>query len=172
MHVERLLVNRGADYVCFRLTREFGIFDTRGLGIEGRFAPMVAVRSFGLGHPLDGCEIQGEYGHVWPDRLGSHSAAEIPLTAAGGRYFLDRAAARDLALFVRSRTMHRIRRPTGAAFVRAMTDSYPRLGRIHYVLRPEGVTFSETGRTGKRFRVVVERGRIVRQNLKPYAFVF
>ncbi len=170
--VSRLLRGHGVGYVCFRLTREFGIFDTRGFGVEGRFASKAAVRYFGLGHPLDGCEIQGSYGHSWPDRLGSHSAVEVPFTGAGRRYFADRAAARDLALFVRSRRVQRIRREPGPALERELKAAYPNLRRIRYRLTPTGVTFGETSPTGRRFEVVVSKGRIVRQNLEPYAFVF
>jgi hypothetical protein len=97
---------------------------------------------------------------------------EIPLTPRGRRFFADRAAARDLALFVRSRRMQQIRKLDGAAFERALRSAYPRLGRIQYTLTSRGVTFTETSSTGKRFEVVVRDGRIVRQNLKPYAVVF
>ena len=46
------------------------------------------IRSFGpLPRPWDGCEIQGGYGHLWPDRNDSHSAVEIPLTKKGRRFF-------------------------------------------------------------------------------------
>jgi hypothetical protein len=163
----RPLLARSVDFVCFRIVRVFGILEDRALGIEGRLAPTVALRYFGVRPPWDGCEIQGEYGHRWPDRFGSHSAVELPFTAVGRRWFSDRAAARDLALFVRSRRMHELRKETGAVFARDLRAAYPSLGRIRYRLTPTGVTFSEG-----RFRVVVSHGRIVRQNLKPYAFVF
>ena len=41
--------------------------------------PRVAIRTFGIPKPFDGCEIQGAYGHVWPDRNGSHTAVEISI---------------------------------------------------------------------------------------------
>jgi hypothetical protein len=63
----------GASYSCFRLTREFGIFDTRGYGVSGAFAPSVGFRFFGIGGRLDGCEVGGFGGHRWPDRFGSHT---------------------------------------------------------------------------------------------------
>jgi hypothetical protein len=43
---------------------------------------------------------------------------------------------------------------------------------IRFTLTRTGVVFEKSSDTGKRFRVVVRRGRIARQNLSPYAFVF
>lgn len=178
----RSLIGRGVGVGCFKLTRQFGIFDARELLFSGRFAPSIAVRIFGLSPPWDGCEIQGSSGHRWPDRNGSHSAVEIPLTDKGRRYFDDRAAARDLALFVRTAKMQRIRKLTGAPILAALsrypvvrlasTASSPALGKIGYALTPDGVTFVERSPTGRRFFVEIGHRRIVRKNLKPYAFVF
>jgi hypothetical protein len=178
----RALIGRGVGLGCFKLTREFGIFDTRGIFFSGRFAPSAAVRLFGLSPPLDGCEIQGSYGHRWPDRNGSHSAVEIPLTDTGRRYFADRVAARDLALFVRTAKVQRVRKLTGAALVAGLSRypivrlgsalSSPPLGKIGYALEPDGVVFVERSASGHRFEVEVRHRRIVKQNLKPYAFVF
>ena len=178
----RPLLRGYVDYVCFRLVREFGIFDDRSLGIEGAFTPVVGLGFHGVGTPFDGCEIQGSYGHRWPDRNSSHSAVEIPLTSAGRRYFADRAAPRDLSLFVRSRAVQRIRRERGAALDRDLArlgiERLPaaaaplRPGRIGYAVTPLGATFVERSPTGRRFVVEVRRGRIVRANVKPYALVF
>jgi hypothetical protein len=176
--VERLL-GQSAGYGCFKLVREFGIFDTKGVYFGGRFARSAVIRMFGsLPHPWDGCEIQGGYGHVWPDRNKSHSAVEIPFTEKGRRFFADRAAARDLSLFVRSRAMHRIRKETGRLLVDDLSrypivrGASPPVGTIGYALTAEGVTFVERSPTGKRFFVQVRNGRIHRSNVKPYAFVF
>lgn len=176
------LLGSSVGYSCFKLVHEFGIFDARGLGFGGRLAPTVALRIFGLPHPWDGCEIQGSYGHLWPDRNGSHSPVEIALTDKGRRYFADRAAARDLALFVRTAKMQRIRKLTGSALVRglapypivrlASSDASPPLGKIGYAPSADGVTFVERSPTGRRFVVEVRSRRIVRKNLEPYAFVF
>jgi hypothetical protein len=183
--VHRLVAGRGVNYQCFRMTREFGIFTVRGFGYSGALAGSVGLRFAGIGTPFDGCEIQGAYGHTWPDPLQSHSAAEIAFTPAGQRFFTDRAAARDLALFVRSKRLHELRKLTGRRLVGALTAAYgnridrlPRLtarassNRISYVLTPGGVTFIESSPTGRRFTVIVKKGRITRQNLEPYAFVF
>ena len=178
----RSLIGRGTGYSCFKLVREFGIFDTKSIGVAGRFQPHAAIRLYGMPHPYDGCELSGGYGHRWPDRNGSHSPVEIPLTEKGRRYFADRAAARDLALFVRSGAAHRIRKTIGAALERGLArydlvrlkspDAALPDSRIGWAPTPDGVTFVERSPTGRRFVVDVRHGRIKRQNLKPYAFVF
>jgi hypothetical protein len=171
----RPLIRRGAGFVCARLTREFGIFTVRGSGYPRALAPEVTLRYSGVGTPYDFCEIQGQYGHRWPDRFASHSAVEIPFTAKGRAFFADRAAARDLALFIRSREMHRLRKQSGDALARALRQTYgAKFSRSHIEFEPSarGGVFSERSETGKLFRVVIEDGRITRQNLKPYAFVF
>ena len=167
---------------CFKLVREFGIVDRKGMGFEGRFAASVALRIFGLPRPWDGCEIQGSYGHRWPDRNGSHTAVEIGLTPKGRRFFSDRAAARDLALFVRTAKIQRIRKLTGAQLLAGLSRypvvhlgspaSTPPLGKIGFAPTPDGVVFVERSASGRRFVVEVRHRRIARQNLKPYAFVF
>jgi hypothetical protein len=165
----RSVLGRVLSYGCFRITREFGILGTQGLGVEGKLQPRVAVHVNRVRTPFDGCELSGEGGHRWPDQFASHAPVELALTPAGRRWFADRATARDLALFVRSKRMHELRRETGAPLVRDLRAAYPSLARsrIHYQLTATGAVFTEG-----RFRVVVSHGRIVKQNLKPYAFVF
>ena len=113
-------------------------------------------------------------GHAWPDRFGSHAPAEVPLTTVGKTYFANRAAARDLAAFVRMRQVQQLRKKPPAQALRALRASYPDLARssIHIVQTAAGLTFSETSPTGKQFTVIVSNGRIVKHNLEPYAFVF
>jgi hypothetical protein len=82
----------------------------RGLSQGGRFAAKVGFTLSGVGTPVDGCDVQASIGRTWPDRLHDRAAVEIPLTAKGRGYFADRAAARDLALFVRSGRMQDLRR--------------------------------------------------------------
>jgi hypothetical protein len=61
----------------------------------------------------------------------------------------------------------------GPALVRLPSrTSSPPAGRIGYGIGSGGVTFRETSRTGRRFYVRVERGRIVETNLRSLAFVF
>jgi hypothetical protein len=171
----RSLLAHGTSYGCFKLTHEFGIFDAEGLGTSGRLQPVAALRISGVKPPFDGCELSTAAGHRWPDRLDSHAPVEIPLTPAGRRYFADRAAARDLALFVRSARVQRIRKEPPAQALRDLRAVYAAgLARsaIRIAAQPGKLTFTETSPTGKRFVVVVAHGRIVRRNLEPYAKVF
>lgn len=174
--VRRLLAQKSATFDCFRLTHEFGIFDTSGVGPEGRFAPHVAFQVTGITPPFDACEIEGSQGHAWPDPLGNHSEVEIPFTAAGRAYFTDRAAARDLALFVRSRRVQTLRREPAAqaktdilrVYGKQLTQSPIRID----VTTSNTLVFSERSPTGESFTVTVRNGRIAKQDLAPYAFVF
>jgi hypothetical protein len=170
------LVGQSAGFNCFRLTKEFGIFTVRGLGQEGRFASSVGYQLNGVGMPLDGCEVQASIGHRWPDQFGNHAAVEIPLTSAGRRFFADRAAARDIALFVRSRRMHQLRKEPAAQAARDIKIAYGRNlahGSIRImVINATTIRFSEASPTGRQFNVTVKNGRITNQNLKPYGFVF
>jgi hypothetical protein len=172
--VRRLLQN-SVSFSCFRLTREFGIFTVRGFGTEGAFTPSIGFQLGNLGRPLDGCEITSERGHRWPDAFGSHGPVELSFTAKGRAYFADRAAARDLALFVRSRRMQQIRKEHGHQLLSDIHTNYGHAlahSRIHYTLTANGITFTETSTSGKQFKVMISHGRIVRQNLKPYTLVF
>ena len=118
--VRHLIGGKGAGYGCFRFEAPYH----RDVPAELLFARQTlrgnAIRIFGLARPYDGCEVEGGYGHTWPDRNHSHSAVEIALTPRGRRYFADRAAARDLALLVRSHAMQKIRRLTGSALTSAI----------------------------------------------------
>lgn len=118
---------KSVTYVCFRM----GDGGARALGHWGGYAPTVGLRYLGLRTPFDGCEVQGSSGHRWLDRLGSHSAVEVASTAAATRYFEDRAAARDLALFVRSGKVQRLRRLSGDRLAQALAREYgSRIARL------------------------------------------
>jgi hypothetical protein len=169
------LVGQSTGFSCFRLTKEFGIFTVRGLGQGGRFAPKVGFELNGVGGPVDGCEVQASIGHVWPDRLHNRAAVQIPLTAAGRSYFADRQAARDLALFVRSRRMHEIRtEPANQAKADILRVYGKQLAKspITITATDHAFTFAERSTSGRTFSVTVRNGRIAAQNLTPYAFVF
>jgi hypothetical protein len=140
--------------------------------LGGNFAP-----------PFLACEIQGGYGHTWPDRNQSHSAVEIALTPAGQRFFDDRAAARDLVAFYRSKPYRNFRQLGGAAFVHALQASryagkLERMpsataplpaNRIGFVLRPDGATLVERSESGRRFHITVKDGRARDQNVRGLA---
>lgn len=185
LSAERRAATRSYSPGCFKLEHDAAGLWVRGVGAESRgFGTTIEMRIFGLKPPFDGCEIGGDYGHRWPDRFGSHSVVEIPLTKDGAAFFTDRAAARDLAAFVRQGTIQKLRRQDAKAIRAGLARYAPRVseinsasaapsaGRIGYLVSSSGVTFVEASPTGKRFEVVVENGRITHQNLKPYAFVF
>jgi hypothetical protein len=135
--------------------------------------------------PFDGCEISGSYGHRWHDQWGTHSPIEVPLTPRGQRYFDNRAAARDLALFVRSREMHQLRKLHGPALVAALRKHY---GTHVTILDSQTATaapntvgvwtagartiISERSSAGGRFYVEIDNGKITKENVRGLAFVF
>lgn len=170
------LAGHNVSFDCFRLTKEFGIFTVRGFGQWGRLASRVGFPLNGVGRPVDGCDVQASIGRRWPDRLHNHAAVEIPLTSAGRAFFTDRAAARDLALFVRSRRMHvlraeaapRARADIERAYRNALATSAIRIELVN----PDTLRFSERSATGRTFSVIVHHGRITKETVKPYAFVF
>jgi hypothetical protein len=133
--------------------------------------------------PFDGCEVQGSFGRRWNDPRGVRSPVEIPLTSTGRHYFDRRAAARDLALFVRSPRIAKLRR----LLRQNHTASLPRAADITSGLpnrvialpeaggRPDGeqIGLWTDGRRliaarsvgGNRLFIEIENGRIARDNL-------
>jgi hypothetical protein len=144
--------------------------------------------SRGFRAPYDGCEIGGFYGHRWNDAFGTRDAVEIWLTARGRHFFNDRAAARDLAYFVRSHRVQQIRLssdPRGG--LEWFVHRYP--GRVVELAAPSGrvpkdvigfwigprtILFTATSSTHRRLYVVAKRGsyRLPEKNLGDLAFVF
>lgn len=189
--VDRFPARRAtAMYSCFRLTKEFGIAGVAGGNASGA-SPIRArgdVRVYlNTAGPFDGCEASSQVGHTWPDRLGSHAAVEIPLTPRGRLYFTDRAAARDLALFIHSARLRDAWTSGGRELVTRLTAKFGTQltqlpspaaplapGRLGYSLVPNGATFVETSPTGKRFAVTIAHRWITHQNLAPYteAYLF
>lgn len=147
-------------------------------------AGTVTVPNLGIGPPFDGCEIQAGYGRVWPDPFHSHAIVEIALTKRGADFFANRAAARDLALFLNSKTMRADRSLTGAALATAIRKRYGSTiselpsaneklaaGRIGFVSAHGSTTYVEYSTTGRRFYVVVKGGRVASTDVRPLAMV-
>lgn len=169
------LVGHNSSYGCFRLTSEFGIFTVRSDYSSGRFAPQAGLQLRHLDGSVDGCEVGTDAGHLWPDGDGSHDPAEIPFTAAGRAYFANRAAARDLALFVHTRHVQKIRHEAPAQAIRDLKAAYGKelaKSAIRIRVSDGELVFSERSTTGRAFTVVVRDGRIADENVKPFAFVF
>jgi len=176
-----------ADHVGFHcfVVKGQNIRNTRDVWTTARWRPPVAFRVVGVPTPFDGCDIQGTYGHRWRDARGTHSLVEVPFTERGRRYFADRATARDLALFVRSRTTKELRTLTGSRLIAALrreygntiavlsrADSTPPPGLVGVHVDGGRTVFSERSSTGDRLYVVLEQGKIVDENVRGLAFVF
>jgi hypothetical protein len=185
--VRRITRQQYANFTCFRRVpyhSELVGFGAR-TGFRGDSAIMHIV-GVGFRPPYDGCGIGGQYGHTWPDRYRSHMAVEVPLTARGRRFFADRAAARELTAFIRSKPYRTFRRLGGPGLAQAMLASryFGKLTairsvtaplpayRIGYVIQPDGATFVEQSSTGRRFHVTVVHGLVHGQNTRPLAGVF
>ena len=169
---------------CFQIGGQ-NVRNTRDVWTTARWRPPVAFKVSGVPTPFDGCDIQGIYGHRWRDGRGTHSLVEVPLTERGRRYFADRATARDLALFVRSRTTKKLRTLTGRRLVAALRRAYgdrvvvlpranalPPAGLVGVHVSGGRTVFSERSGTGNRLYVLLEQGKIVDENVRGLAFVF
>jgi hypothetical protein len=171
---------------CFVVSPTIRHTRSAGVSLGARGANELAFKILGyIKPPFDGCEIAGSYGHRWHDQWGTHSPIEVPLTARGQRFFENRAAARDLALFVRSREMHQLRKLRGAALLAAVQKQY---GSNVAVLNSETAAapenavaiwtsgtrtvISERSSAGGRFYVEITDGRITKENVRGLAFVF
>jgi hypothetical protein len=180
----KLLSGRQIGINCFVLSANHR--QTRSAGISAAWQPKIAFKSLGyIKPPFDGCEFQGSYGHRWRDQYGTHSAVEIALTPRADRYFANRAAARDLALFVRSRTTQQIRKKLGPELIAALRSQY---GDAVVVLpsktarAPVGVlgvwasgastVFSEQSSAAVRYVVELKNGKIITETVRGLAFVF
>jgi hypothetical protein len=141
-------------------------WETIAAGGYARMGPEVRVRidsRFGgiPQPPFDFCEISGFYGRYWDDEQGTAELVEVAFTPAGKRFLLERATARDLGYFARTRRMERIRKavhrgeapPSAAALARLFG---PRVVPLSSRLAPPPA--GEIGVwTGRRLIVAKER---------------
>jgi hypothetical protein len=143
---------KDASWACFKFLRYHQL-----VPFELGYAPQAIrgnrIELGGLRGPVDGCELQASRGHTWPDRLGYHAAVEIPFTPHARRWLADRAAARELALYLRWSKHHPNAPTIGITVTHAGGET----------------TYSVRSTTGKRFAVTVRGGRIVHENVRPYA---
>ena len=101
---------------CRRVAFGAGRWNSIGGGSNAHVAQTMGARigSSPIGGmpsgPFDICEISGTYGRYWNDDEGTHELVEIPFTRIGRRYLDERATARDLAYFLRTKKMMAIRR--------------------------------------------------------------
>jgi hypothetical protein len=137
--------------------------------------------------PYDGCELSGLYGHRWNDPYGTRALAEIPLSEAGRHFFNNRAAARDLVYFLRTRRVQKIRLSDNPRLrLEWLVHRYP--GRVVEIpssttrvsrdvigvwIGKRAIVFTTTSLTGRRLFVVGKRGSLwlPAKNLGDLAFV-
>jgi hypothetical protein len=182
----RLISGRNVGINCFSVSPT--IRHSRGAGVSVNWRTTSDMTFKILGYikpPFDGCEIASTVGHRWHDQWGTHSPVEVPLTKRGAWYFTNRATARDLALFVRSGTMHRLRKLAGAAFIAALRKQYgdqvvilssaaasAPAGRVGvWASRTKTIISEQSGDRG-RFYVEIDNGHITKENVRGLAFVF
>jgi hypothetical protein len=180
----------GLLFGCLKATVRRGRWRTSEYTVAGTFRRRLVFRWRGFKGPYDGCELGGLYGHRWDDAFGTRNAVEIWLTARGRHFFNDRAAARDLAYFVRSGRAQRIRlsddprRPLQALVrryrqrrrfveLRAPAARAPE-DAIGFWIGPQTIVFTTTSSTRRRFYVIARRGtlKLPAHNLGDLALVF
>jgi hypothetical protein len=178
----------GLMFGCLHARFTHGVWRTAEYTLSGRYTPHLRFLWHRVVAPYDGCELGGLYGHRWNDAFGTRNAVEIWLTANGRHFFNDRAAARDLAYFVRSARVQRIRLSADPlhglqAFARRypgrvvqVPSSHTRVAKdvIGFWVGSRAIAFTATSSTGRRFFVVAKRGsyRLPVKNLGDLAFVF
>jgi hypothetical protein len=157
------------------------------LAPDGTFVKARALRPL-VDPPYDACELNGDYAQRWNDPRGVRNPVEVPFTSAGRNFLDERAAARDLALFVRSPRIRQLRRaleedvgaslPTAEVIRRGLPqrvvlltspDAAPSAGRIGVWSEGRRLLASTKTAAGKRLFVELESGRIVRHNLGDLA---
>jgi hypothetical protein len=139
--------------------------------------------------PYDYCEVSGTYGRYWNDEEGTHELVEVPFTAIGRRYLDERATARDLAYFVRTKKLHRIRlaihrgepAPSASGLVRIFgprlvplsdRNSTAPAGKIGVWSDGKLIVASELTAGGRRLYVTVRGVFIGANNIRDLSFVF
>jgi hypothetical protein len=139
--------------------------------------------------PYDFCEVSGTYGRYWNDEEGPHEVVEVPFNALAKRYFDERATARDLAYFVRTKKLMRIRKSVHRGEAAPSAGDLARLfgERVVPVQRRDGtalkgtigvwsdrkeIIVSELTPSGRRLYVTVRDVFVGATNIRDLAFVF
>jgi hypothetical protein len=178
----RLLVYKDGRIVigCFKLVTVGGATNASGVYVTEPFRTIVRVRPYGgRSAPFDGCTASGRYGKTWNDGRGTHDLIEVPLTAKGRRYLLERAAARDIAWLARARVFREIRygrqplstedaarRLGGHVVPLGSPDATPPIGKLGVWLGDsKRLLLVERATTGRRLYLEIRRGIIYRTNL-------
>ena len=185
---------REVTIVCADVAFGAGRWETLGGGstqVHARALSFVVRREGVPSPPFDVCAVGGGYGRRWGTPHGMRSALEVAFNERGRRYFAERAAARDLAYFVRSPELTAIRRtqkagrdaPTSAEIARRFRTRRVRALASPTEATPVGVIgvwsdgktvieVSERAADGRRLFVRLRAGRLSTHNLHSLAFVF
>jgi hypothetical protein len=191
---DRLLAGKSVSPGCFKFVRVDGRLYPFGVGGPSRlYRQELRQRWTHVPYeaPYDGCSIQGEYGRRWNDPRGMHAPVEIPLTDRGRRFFAERAAARDLAYFVRSPRIKALRRalkrdegavlPASGEIARRFPERVVALPFATAQPTGDQIGVWSDGRRrlvatrsvgGRRLFVDLRSGRIGSHNLEHLTFVF
>ncbi len=184
----------GVVFTCSTLAFGGNRWKDLGGGQSARLAPAMRMR-MDTEHggmpspPFDFCEIAGTYGRYWNDEEGTHDLVEVPFTPLAKRYLDERATARDLAYFVRTRKMWRVRKailrgepgPSATELVRLFGDRVVPLSRRDGVAPPGKIGVWTDGRVivateltpgGRRLFVTVRGVLIGASNIRDLSFTF
>jgi hypothetical protein len=190
----RLLRGTNTTGGCFTLRLANGTWRANEWGAAKPFADELYMssgsRPYAPRPPYDGCQISGTYGNRWGDGRDRHAPVEIPFNDRARRFLAERAAARDLAYFVRSPQLTAIRNamkrggsPPGSwAIARRYPSRVIALQHANDVVSSGNVGVWSNGRDlivaserasdGTGLFVELSGGRIGTNNLHKLAFVF
>jgi hypothetical protein len=164
---------------CIRVTGPHGSIGGIGVPFRRRITVLLSDGRPGprgrrpAGLPLDACEVGGGLGRNWLPRFDWHGPFEIPLTDRGRRFFEERAAARELADFVRTgkRRQARVEMKRGEPAPPAERLEDFRTPHIQVSSTGNRFTASLEASTGRRFSIEIVRGRIASTNADGFARV-
>ena len=119
---------------CLKLAFGGGRWETIGGGANAHVGRTMGAHIANVGAmggmpspPFDVCQISGTYGRYWNDEEGTHELVEVPFTPIGRRYLAERATARDLAYFLRTKKLMAIRRAIHRGEVAPSADELARI---------------------------------------------
>ncbi len=156
-----------------------------GARVENGGGPMGGMPS----PPFDVCEISGTYGRYWNDEEGTHELVEVPFTPIARRFLAERATARDLAYFVRTKKLHQIRlaihrgepAPTAAELAQIFGERVVPLasraasapaGKVGVWTNGKLIVASELAPGGRRLYVTVRDVFIGANNIRDLSLTF
>ena len=181
---------------CGKVAYGAGRWKDLSAGATVKLAPTLRT-TFGAGPfpdgsphpPYDFCEVSGTYGRYWNDEEGPHEVVEVPFNALGRRYLGERATARDLAYWVRTTKLHRIRLaihrgergPSAQELARifgprlvplASSDGTAPDGKVGVWTDGKVIVASELTPAGRRLYVTIDALRIGQNNIRDLSFVY